>query len=44
MAGPPVGAWLFENLGPAALWYACGVAGVILWFGFEALARRMARS
>ena len=44
MAGPPVGAWVFERLGPDALWYACGIAGVILWFGFEALARRMARS
>lgn len=44
MAGPPVGAWVFERFGPAALWYACGVAGLVLWLGFEALARRMARA
>ena len=44
MAGPPVGAWVFERFGPATLWYACGVAGLVLWLGFEALARRIARA
>ncbi|HEV7672420.1 MAG TPA: MFS transporter [Thermoanaerobaculia bacterium] len=43
MSGPLVGAWVFERFGPAILWYACGVAGVLLWLGFEGLARRMAR-
>lgn len=43
MAGPPVGAWVYERFSPAALWYACGVAGVVLWLGFEVLARRMVR-
>jgi predicted MFS family arabinose efflux permease len=41
MSGPPVGAWVFERFGPAALWYACGVAGVLLWLGFQGLARRV---
>ncbi len=43
MGGPPIGAWVFERFGPATLWYACGVAGVVLWVGFEALARRIVR-
>ncbi len=43
MSGPPIGAWIYERFSPAALWYACGVAGLVLWVGFEALERRLAR-
>ncbi len=41
MLGPLAGAWVFDHYSPAALWYACGVAGLVLWFGFQGLARRM---
>ncbi|MEP7009996.1 MAG: MFS transporter [Acidobacteriota bacterium] len=44
MSGPPIGAWVYERFGPDTLWYACGVAGVVLWLGFEALSRRVARA
>ncbi len=41
MLGPLVGTWTIEHHGPAALWYACGAAGLVLWLGFQGLARRM---
>lgn len=35
---PLAGTWVYENLGPQALWYGCGVVGLFVWGGFEALA------
>jgi len=31
------GTWVYQRLGPAPLWYGCGVLGVLLWGGFQAL-------
>lgn len=39
-AGPAAGTWIYGRLGPPVLWAACAVAGVVLWLGFSALARR----
>lgn len=35
---PLAGTWVYEHLGPEALWYGCGAVGVLVWAGFEALA------
>jgi hypothetical protein len=33
-----VGTWVYEHLGPRALWLGCGVVGVVVWAGFYAVA------
>ncbi|HEV2843775.1 MAG TPA: MFS transporter [Thermoanaerobaculia bacterium] len=38
VAGPLAGTWVYENLGPETLWYACGALGCLLWAGFHAVA------
>jgi MFS family permease len=40
VAGPLLGTWVYENLGPQTLWYACGALGFLLWAGFHAVAAR----
>jgi predicted MFS family arabinose efflux permease len=35
---PLAGTWVYQNLGPQALWYGCGAVGLLVWGGFEALA------
>ena len=34
---PALGTWIYETLGPETLWYGCGVLGVLLFLGCEAL-------
>lgn len=38
VAGPLAGTWVYENLGPETLWYACGALGFLLWAGFHVVA------
>ena len=38
VAAPLIGTWVYENLGPETLWYACGALGFLLWAGFQAVA------
>lgn len=38
VVGPLAGTWVYENLGPQTLWYACGALGFLLWAGFHAVA------
>lgn len=40
VAGPLLGTWVYANLGPQTLWYACGALGFLLWAGFHAVAVR----
>ena len=42
VVAPLVGTWIYENLGPEVLWYACGTLGFLLWAGFHAMAVRTA--
>lgn len=35
---PLAGTWVYQHLGPEALWYGCGAVGLLVWAGFEALA------
>ncbi|HEV8578838.1 MAG TPA: MFS transporter [Thermoanaerobaculia bacterium] len=44
VVAPLVGTWIYQNLGPEALWYGCGGMGVIVWAGFQAVAVRTAGS
>jgi MFS family permease len=39
---PLVGTTVYERFGSDALWYGCGVFGLLLWAGFRALAPRFA--
>jgi len=38
VVAPLVGTWVYQNLGPRTLWYGCGVVGIIVWAGFQAVA------
>jgi len=38
VAAPLIGTWVYQNLGPQTLWYACGALGFLLWAGFHAVA------
>jgi predicted MFS family arabinose efflux permease len=38
--GPPLGMGLYDRLGGAGLWYACGALGVVLSLGFSRLQSR----
>ncbi|HEY9420776.1 MAG TPA: MFS transporter [Thermoanaerobaculia bacterium] len=38
VVAPLAGTWVYENLGPETLWYACGALGFLLWAGFQAVA------
>jgi len=35
--GPTIGGKIYASLGANALWFGCGVLGVLLWFGFSTL-------
>ena len=41
---PLAGTWVYEHLGPEALWYGCGAIGLLVWAGFEALSAAERRS
>ena len=36
---PLGGTWIYQRFGPEALWYGCGVLGLLLWAAFSALGR-----
>lgn len=38
VVAPVTGTWVYENLGPRALWFGCGAVGLLLWAGFHGLA------
>ncbi len=38
VAAPLIGTWVYQRLGPGALWYGCGGLGIALWAGFHLLA------
>ncbi|MEA2599974.1 MAG: hypothetical protein QOF89_966 [Acidobacteriota bacterium] len=38
MAAPLIGTWVYQHLGPGALWYGGGGVGIVLWVGFHLLA------
>ena len=37
VVGPLAGAWIYQRFGPLAVWSGCGVLGLVLWVGFQAL-------
>jgi predicted MFS family arabinose efflux permease len=43
VVAPLVGTWVYQNLGPRALWLGCGAVGLLSWAGFQAVAVRMGR-
>ncbi|MCX6582983.1 MAG: MFS transporter [Candidatus Aminicenantes bacterium] len=44
VVGPLLGAKIYDSLGPSILWFGCGVAGIILWWGFPSLEKVKAKS
>ncbi|HEX9944806.1 MAG TPA: MFS transporter [Thermoanaerobaculia bacterium] len=38
VVAPLAGTWVYQRLGPRALWFGCGVVGLLVWAGFHALA------
>lgn len=42
--GPPAGTWVYQRYGGDALFYGCGVVGLLLWGGFAALSPRSGRA
>lgn len=38
--GPLLGSWVYQNLGPQALWYGCFLLGLLLAAGYLGLGRR----
>ncbi len=41
---PLAGTWIYQSLGPEALWYGCGALGILLWGGFAALSSLVGRT
>jgi MFS family permease len=39
LTGPVLGGWIYERRGPTALWAACLLAGILLFFGYLILGR-----
>lgn len=35
--GPAIGGKIYDSLGPNALWFGCGVMGVLLWLAYSTL-------
>src|SRR4029079_15815193 len=38
MVAPLAGTWVYQHLGPGALWYGGGGVGIVLWVGSHLLA------
>jgi MFS family permease len=38
VVAPLVGTWVYEHLGPRTLWLGCGVVGLLVGSGFQAVA------
>ncbi len=43
VVAPLVGTWVYERLGPRALWLGGGGVGLLCWAGFQAVAVRIGR-
>lgn len=43
MVAPLAGTWIYQRLGPGALWYGGGGIGIVLWVGFHLLATARGR-
>jgi MFS family permease len=43
VVAPLVGTWVYQHLGARALWLGCGVVGLLVWAGFQAVAVAIAR-
>jgi predicted MFS family arabinose efflux permease len=43
VVAPLVGTWVYQRLGPRALWLGCGAAGLLVWAGLYAVAVRVGR-
>jgi hypothetical protein len=41
LLAPNVGAYIYAQFGPNALWYAVGVAGLVILSGFEQLKNKL---
>jgi MFS family permease len=39
---PLGGTWVYQRFSAEALWYGCGVIGVLLWIGFMSLSTTVA--
>jgi MFS family permease len=39
LTGPILGGWIYQQLGPSALWTACLAGGVLLFAGYQGLGR-----
>ncbi|MFL6233070.1 MAG: MDR family MFS transporter [Thermoanaerobaculia bacterium] len=38
VVAPLVGTWVYQHLGPRALWLGCGALGLLVWIGIHAVA------
>jgi MFS family permease len=38
VVAPLVGTWVYQHLGPRALWLGCGAVGLLVWAGFYGVA------
>jgi predicted MFS family arabinose efflux permease len=43
VVAPLAGTWVYQHLGPGALWYGGGGVGIVLWVGFHLLATARGR-
>lgn len=43
VVAPLVGTWVYQNLGARTLWFGCGVVGILVCTGFQAVAANTAR-
>ncbi len=43
VVAPLAGTWIYQRFGPLALGLGCGVLGLVLWVGFQALSKPMRR-
>jgi MFS family permease len=41
---PAAGTWAYNRFGPTALWFACGIVGLLVWVGFRGLRKSSASS
>ena len=42
--GPSLGSWTYKHYGADILWYCIGIAGVLVWFGFNGITIAIHRS
>ena len=44
IVAPVAGTWVYQHVGPDAVWYACGAVGLLLWAALGALSKRVERT